>query len=61
MEGLVIGLFLAFVGMSCLCYYINYTWWTHCKDLNNEWAERCTKINDIWKQFYDSLLNNSEK
>ena len=61
MEGLVIALFLAFVGMSCICCYINYTWWTHCKDLNNEWAERCTKINDSWKQFYDSLLNNSEK
>lgn len=61
MEYLVIALFLAFVGMSFLCYHINYTWWNNYKDLNYEWAERCTKINDAWKQFYNSLLNDSGK
>lgn len=61
MKTLVITLFIAFIGMSGLCFYINYSWWKYCNELNCEWTKYCIKINDNWKQLYDSLVNNSKK
>lgn len=52
---------LYIIVVTCFSVYMNWSWYQHCKNLNDAWAKKYNELNDHWADIARAINNGKEK